>query len=68
MAARPKSRRKHPAEIAWTIELGFTGTRTKLKIGRVYATDERTAIEKAIREFGITDPEHQRRLMARPSG
>jgi hypothetical protein len=68
MAARPKSQRKHPAEIAWTIELAITGTSAKLNIGRVYAPDQRTAIAKAIPKFGIMNPEHQRRLMARRTG
>jgi hypothetical protein len=68
MAARPKSRRKHPAEVVWTIELAITGTSAKLNIGRVYAPDERAAIAKAIMQFGIKNPEHQRRLMARRTG
>jgi hypothetical protein len=33
-------------------------------IGYVEAPDEKQAIQAAIREFGITDPEHQKRLVA----
>ena len=34
-------------------------------LGRVEARDAEDAIKKAIEEFGITDPEHQKRLVAR---
>jgi hypothetical protein len=68
MAARPKSLRKHLAEVAWIIELAISGTSAKLNIGRVYALDQRTAIAKAIPKFGIMNPEHQRRLMAKHAG
>jgi hypothetical protein len=34
-------------------------------LGRVIAPDQKTAIEQAIKEFEITDPEQQKRLMAR---
>jgi hypothetical protein len=33
-------------------------------IGYVEAPDQDQAIRSAIREFGITDPEHQKRLVA----
>ena len=33
-------------------------------IGSVTAADDKAAIEKAIEEFGITDPRRQRRLVA----
>jgi hypothetical protein len=32
-------------------------------IGLMYAPDEKAAIREAIKEFEITDPEHQKRLM-----
>jgi hypothetical protein len=35
-----------------------------LLIGYVDAPDPDTAIQAAIKEFGITDPDHQRRLAA----
>jgi hypothetical protein len=35
-------------------------------IGYVNAPDAEQAIKEAIREFGITDPEQQRRLAAQP--
>ena len=33
-------------------------------VGRVYAPDAETAIKRAIEEFAITNPEHQKRLVA----
>jgi hypothetical protein len=33
-------------------------------VGRVSAPDEKTAIERAIAEFTITNPEHQEPLVA----
>ncbi len=36
-------------------------------IGTVRAPDAEAAIEVAIREYGITDPERQRRLVAQPT-
>jgi hypothetical protein len=33
-------------------------------VGAVEATDERAAIQAAIKEFGINDPAQQKRLMA----
>ncbi len=33
-------------------------------VGRVYAPDADSAIKKAIIEFEITNPEHQKRLVA----
>jgi hypothetical protein len=33
-------------------------------IGYVEASDAEQAIQAAIREFGITNPEHQKRLVA----
>ena len=34
-------------------------------VGYVEAADERSALQKAIEEFGITDPQHQKRLFCR---
>jgi hypothetical protein len=64
MAALTKSRPKKLPVVPWTITRIHLGTPATY-IGRVYARDEQTAIAKAIEEFGITNPEHQRRLMAR---
>ena len=36
-----------------------------LEYGTVEAPDAEAAVERAIREFEITDPQHQRRLAAR---
>ncbi len=33
-------------------------------VGNVHAPDAETAIKTAIEEFGITNPEHQKRLVA----
>ena len=33
-------------------------------VGRVFAPDSEAAIKRAIVEFGITNPEHQKRLVA----
>ncbi len=35
-------------------------------IGTVEAPDAASAIKAAIKQFGITDPERQKRLVARP--
>jgi hypothetical protein len=37
-------------------------------LGYVNAPDQERAIEVAIRAFGVTDPYHQRRLMAQLAG
>ena len=39
-----------------------------LDIGAVYAPDTDAAIKRAIEEFGITNPEHRKRLVARRVG
>ena len=39
---------------------------TKTFVGIVIARDPQTAIETAIYRYQITDPEHQKRLMAEP--
>jgi hypothetical protein len=35
-------------------------------LGRIKATDAETAVKEWIENFGITDPEQQARLVARP--
>jgi hypothetical protein len=37
-------------------------------VGRVHARDAEKAIEIAIKEYEITDPERQKRLAAQPVG
>jgi hypothetical protein len=58
MKRSPRSQKLH----RWRI------TRIKaspaVMIGYVEAPDQERAIRAAIREFGITDPEHQKRLVA----
>lgn len=40
----------------------------KAFVGIVIAQDSQTAIETAILRYKITDPEHQKRLIAEPRG
>ncbi len=57
--AMPKE--KEPPLYSWSIYR----VRAKLDyLGSVMAADEQSAIEQAIREFGITNPVHQKRLVA----
>jgi hypothetical protein len=52
-----------PATRQWRITL----IRKKgARLGTVEAPDAETAIKIAIEQFGITDPERQRRLVAQP--
>jgi hypothetical protein len=54
--------KKSPAEHAWSI---FRIRKTPAELlGRVCAPDQDTAIRKAIELFKITNPEHQKRLIA----
>ena len=54
---------KRPAsESTWRITR-IKGSRAEV-VGRLQALDEKTAIERAIEEFGITNREHQKRLVA----
>jgi len=54
---------KRPAsESMWRITR-IRGSRAEV-VGRVSAPDEKTAIERAIVEYGITNREHQKRLVA----
>ena len=42
----------------------LSGTITEVELGTVMAVDEESAIAKAIEEFKITNPIHQKRLVA----
>ena len=56
---------KKPAALrTWAISR-IKGT-PATELGRVKAPDAERAIKVAIKEFGITNPEHQKRLAARP--
>ena len=54
---------KQPTLHPWSI-YRIRNTPAEL-LGRVYAPDEKTAIEKAIEEFKITNPAQYKRLIAR---
>jgi hypothetical protein len=54
--------KKEIAGHTWRITR-IKGSRAEV-IGRVRATDDKTAIERAIEEYGITNREHQKRLVA----
>ena len=41
------------------------GGRAMIYLGRVFATDEDEAIKTAIEELAVTNPFHQKRLVAR---
>jgi hypothetical protein len=60
---RKPPRAKRSEDVPWDIT-HITGTPAKY-LGRVLAKDEKSAIDKAIEEFGITNPQIQKRLMAR---
>jgi len=55
---------KKPAEHVWEISR-IKGTPAAI-LGRIEAPDAETAIKKWIETYDITDPEQQRRLVARP--
>jgi hypothetical protein len=65
---RPPTKKHFPAAAAeqkqykWLI-YRLKGTPAAL-LGHVEAPDEETAIKKAIEEFGITNPQLQKRLLA----
>jgi len=63
---KPDRLKSEPQNVAWVITR-ITGTPAKY-VGRVVAPDEQTAIAKAIEEYGITNPQHQQRLVARREG
>jgi hypothetical protein len=59
-----RTRKKEPKEErSWRVVI-FRKTATV--VGIVEALDEQSAIKKAIKEYGITDPDQQRRLVAQP--
>ena len=56
---------KRPPEMrTWEISR-IKGTPAAI-LGRIKATDAETAVKEWIENFGITDPEQQARLVARP--
>jgi hypothetical protein len=60
----PKRQRPNPKMFEWLITR-IRSTPAAL-IGHVEAPDAEQAIKEAIRQFGITDPEQQKRLAAQP--
>lgn len=66
MSRPPKKPAPAPAapgkQYRWAI-YHITGTPAKL-LGHVEAPDEESAIKQAIEEFGITNPQLQKRLLA----
>jgi hypothetical protein len=58
--------KKEIPESTWRITR-IKGSRAEV-VGRVRAPDEKTAIERAIEEYGITNREHQKRLVAERVG
>jgi hypothetical protein len=63
---RPLSTPAKKREYQWAICL--IRQRDKFLVGYVGAQDTDSAIEEAIKRFGITDPEQQKRLIAQRSG
>jgi hypothetical protein len=61
MAAKKPTKQNH------TFELTLIRERGKF-LGYVEAPDDKTAIKVAIEQFEITNPEQQRRLIARRTG
>jgi hypothetical protein len=55
---------KKPTNKHWIVYL--IGGKRAGRLGTITAPDRDAAIAKAIDEFGITDPERQRRVMVRP--
>jgi hypothetical protein len=55
---------KKPAEPVWEISR-IKGTPAAI-LGRIKAADAESAVKEWIEKFGITDPEQQQRLVARP--
>jgi hypothetical protein len=62
MAKRIKAPQAGTAEYSWSI-YKLRGTPAQF-IGIVEALDEKTAIQRAIDEFAISDPEARKRLIA----
>lgn len=66
MAARRSAKSEKKQQHWWRITR-IKGT-PAVEIGRVEATDANEAIQVAIKEYGITDPHQQSRLMAQRVG
>ena len=62
MALRSRMAKKVRTLHRWLI-YRIRGTPAQF-VGSVQAPDEQSAIKEAIKEFGITDPEQQKRLIA----
>jgi len=66
MSRPPQKQAPEPAATAkqysWAI-YRLTGTPAKL-LGHVEAPDEQSAIKQAIEEFGVTNPQLQKQLLA----
>jgi len=58
---------KEPTKLATWAIVRIKGTPAAV-IGHVKAADAASAIEEAIKRFGISEPEQQRRLAARRVG
>ena len=56
--------KKPPRERVWEISR-IKGTPAAI-LGRIKAPDAESATKKWIEEYGITDPQQQQRLVARP--
>jgi hypothetical protein len=61
----PRSTPAKKREYQWAISL--IRQRVKFLVGYVGAPDADTAVQKAIKRFGITDSEQQKRLVAQRS-
>ena len=55
--------KKSPEMRTWEVSR-IKGTPAVI-LGRINAPDAETAVKEWIEKFGITDPEHQQRLVAR---
>jgi hypothetical protein len=64
MAPKPKAPRPRRTERHWIVYL-ISGKRAG-RLGTVAAVDADAAIATAIDEFGITDPERQKRVAVSP--
>jgi hypothetical protein len=54
----------HPKEYVW--EISRIKSTPAAVLGRISAPDAETAVKEWIEKFGITDPQQQQRLVARP--
>jgi hypothetical protein len=65
MSKKPARKATAPAQHAWTI---YRIRKSPAEyVGRVHASDEAGAIRAAIAEYNISDPQKQKRLIARRS-